>query len=567
MPSYRDRQFISSGLRLAADKTNAPFVYPRRRVRYFDEITTREGIFTEKSFGQVSKELDRGFIRNLITTSGPIGAQKEIRRRFNFQFNPQDITQAVQMRQDVYLPILQDPSQFAQPLSAVASFGFDILLDRTMEVGSDRGNGNKVNVLGEINPDEDVYQIGVLSDLQVLYGIIGQGFSNELIAENLEMLKAIAQRSVESTLEGDELTAAVSAITSSTGSSLDNDANVGNNAFLIPMPVRVVFSELFMVDGFVTATNVKFTKFNTNMVPIQAIVGLTMNALYIGFTKEKTFLTENIFNTRKQLEEEAQEKARLNLEVLTAMGKTAKQFVFMCDPSDSWEKGLGDIDDSSQWTEISKYAAKPNPAYSNVLTEGFFSDVQFKTGFRDAKNAKNDDAVLQLFKFGTSFTVTYDWTFKVYGYWNGLASVISAVRTARETGSPTENDGEGDIPRLMGYYAHTATASDSKSWEDIRSDSVRPKSGGFLGFGQTDAEPGVINRARYHLTEDDIPSGQNVDDKYFIVNLNVLIEAGGQQIKIDKWSFMQGDRPFLFEEPLTWRDKVFVPVNYTDNNP
>ena len=72
------------------------------------------------------------------------------------------------------------------------------------------------------------------------------------------------------------------------------NANFGNSAFLVSLPVRIVFSSLFMVEGYITSTNVTFNKFNPNMVPTQCVVGITMQALYIGFAREKTYLTTTL---------------------------------------------------------------------------------------------------------------------------------------------------------------------------------------------------------------------------------------------------------------------------------
>lgn len=67
--------------------------------------------------------------------------------------------------------------------------------------------------------------------------------------------------------------------------------NFGNSAFLVSMPIRIVFSSLFMVEGYITSTIVNFNKFNANMVPTQCSVGIQMQALYIGFARKDTFLT------------------------------------------------------------------------------------------------------------------------------------------------------------------------------------------------------------------------------------------------------------------------------------
>ena len=68
--------------------------------------------------------------------------------------------------------------------------------------------------------------------------------------------------------------------------------NYGNSAFLSPLPVRIVFSSLFMVEGFVTSSSVQFVKFTRNYVPTICKVTLSVRALYIGFAREKAYLTD-----------------------------------------------------------------------------------------------------------------------------------------------------------------------------------------------------------------------------------------------------------------------------------
>lgn len=103
--------------------------------------------------------------------------------------------------------------------------------------------------------------------------------------------------------------------------SLEN--NFGNSAFLVSTPIRIVFSSLFMVEGYVTSTIVTFNKFNANMVPTQCSVGISMQALYIGFAKKDTFLTL----TLKELQEEydnagnTDERTTKDLQKAVALGK------------------------------------------------------------------------------------------------------------------------------------------------------------------------------------------------------------------------------------------------------
>jgi hypothetical protein len=545
MPSYRDSQFISSQ-RKVTDKQNAPYVYPRRRVRYVDQREIREdGGFSSSDIGRVSKELDRGFIRNLITKTN---RGEEVRRRFNFQFNPSDIVQAVQMRNDIYLGVLQDPAQYAQPLSAVASFGFDILLDRTMEVGTGRNNGSSVNVLGVTNPDEDVYQIGVLSDLQVLYSIIGQGFSNELIAENLEILKNIAKKSAGASItDSAERASTISSIDALTSqNSFESDANVGNNAFLIPMPVRIVFSELFMVDGFITSTTVRFTKFNTNMVPIQASIAITMNALYIGFTKEKTFLTENIYKMQQDAIQDRIDASVKNAQVLKAASESANHFVLCTDHSESWLKELGVIEREDQWWPIIRYALSNYP--SDYPGGGFsgLTKKEFKVGFKDAKEQGAKDKILRLFQEGVNFLVSYDWTLEIYGEYPSYIVALAAMKFAqRGSGDPTEyNTSMGLNAKKRGLYRQYSSASSEDEWSDsegkgIRSDSIRSDEAPSKNLSSTPL----------------LDTSVEIDEVYYIVHFTATITVDSTQRRLEDWAVLRGDRPYFYQSKaadLNW---------------
>ena len=512
MPQYRNKQFSSNWLKPERDEwQNAPFQYPRRVVRHSTFDQNGERVTT-------SKILERGFMRNLMTeTVSTTGAvDKQVRQRFNFQFNPAAIEQAVQMRQDIYLPILQQPEQFAQPMSAIASFNFEILLDRTMEVGSstvnnlERTNANTINVdlYGKPNPSLDVYQIGVLSDLQVLYSIIGQGFSNQFILSQLENIRTQARLSAAF----DEN----STVTESDIDSLTSDkfeANFGNNAFLIPMPVRAVFSELFMIDGFVTSTTVRFTKFNTNMVPIQASIFIGMNALYIGFAKEKTFLTVQLENAKNVQIERAQETIDAQNEILQALRDSAKEFVFATDSSRDWLNGVS----GSVGTQIWQYAVQQY--------ETDYPDVEFKFGFIDAKRKGDADKVLQLFKTGKTFSVSTSWNMSVYGPYSSQSAAEADVRNKRiSTGI-----------KRRGYYVGDHTASDAASWEEGRSKSIRSD-----------------NPITNNLATDKLAYSEEDTSKYFVVVFNAIITAGNSSQEVVGWRSLSGLSKYSIKGNIQW---------------
>jgi hypothetical protein len=69
------------------------------------------------------------------------------------------------------------------------------------------------------------------------------------------------------------------------------NANLTNSAFLIPNPIRVVFSENFMVDGYVNTVAVTLQKFSPDMVPTVCVVDISMHALYQGFARRSTVFT------------------------------------------------------------------------------------------------------------------------------------------------------------------------------------------------------------------------------------------------------------------------------------
>jgi len=55
-----------------------------------------------------------------------------------------------------------------------------------------------------------------------------------------------------------------------------------------------VFSSLFMVEGFVTSSSVQFIKFTSNYVPTICKVTLNIRALYVGFAREKAYLSNSL---------------------------------------------------------------------------------------------------------------------------------------------------------------------------------------------------------------------------------------------------------------------------------
>jgi hypothetical protein len=311
----------------AGDRSNAPFALNPNLSRVGN---LRRGA---SNFGTSAisdtQILPRGYIRNLTTSIGD-NLIKFPNMKCKFQFNPQDIQHQIEARKDMYLPILQDPAQLNQPMAGNASFAFELIFDRTMEVNSSLSKEDQNGMPDVSSPDT----VGVFHDLRMLYSIIGQGLSQDLMDAQIEKIKgdikAYATRNYNelniqynpdtkaffATTTGvdaatqltDPNSDATSKFLNSIGTepgdsgiaSFMDNINVGNSAFLIPQPCRVLFSPMFMVDGFVMNTNVLFTKFSSKMIPIQCKVYLQMQAIYIGFAKPKTFVTAQIDETIKE---------------------------------------------------------------------------------------------------------------------------------------------------------------------------------------------------------------------------------------------------------------------------
>lgn len=258
---------------------NPPFIYPSRSVR------------TQDSDGKMSnKTMQRGYIRTLLSSAQ--GQQLHI-RKCGFQFNPDVLHTNVTMASDTLNAMQLDLSNLAVPMLGNSNFGFDLFFDRSMELNN-AGNGKGLdgNTSGNLFTASDPGEIGVFRDIGELCAIIGAGISPETlkfadasqrrIAGAQSAADTITDQAVKKT-QYDKALQGISTIVSS--------ANYGNSAFLIPNPVRVVFSSLFMVEGYVSNIDIQYVKFTTNMVPMMAKVTISMSAVYIGYAKAKTFTT------------------------------------------------------------------------------------------------------------------------------------------------------------------------------------------------------------------------------------------------------------------------------------
>jgi hypothetical protein len=284
------------------DADNPPFEWPKNYYR-----DSRNKI----------QQVQRGYMRSLVTdpdiAKGYNGAEGVPNRRLFFQFNPQVLYRSVQQSVGVMNPLLQDPMQLAQPIPGTANFGFQLFFNREAEVihGKRASREEAVNLI-EVIPGvpADVSQVGVLADIAVLDSIIGQGISNDMVnliqgvaANQVKIANSLSleqQKVYNPDTEQWEIPESEEFYKSYKEWKVPEDfgdlvtKNVGNSAFLNPLPIRVLFSTLFMVEGLVTSINVTFNKFSKTMVPVMCQVDINMYALYIGAAKKDTFLYGNL---------------------------------------------------------------------------------------------------------------------------------------------------------------------------------------------------------------------------------------------------------------------------------
>lgn len=287
----------------------------------------------------VTTGLQRGYMRMLSQGYGTDAVSNNLaRRRFHFQFNPDVLVRQVESRNDVQLWMNQDPAQFINPIPGNANFAFDFILNREAEVVSrkyrvgPRGDTKEVTAntvlpgdtlgdtkryppgqkpsttdgggyqtMGKYDP-QSVVDIGVLADLFVFDQIIGQGMNLDILEKYYGKISNIANtynsgvesRNAENSTRDEEDRQPEEETLKLTETHKFLTGNIGNSAFLVSQPVRIVFSSLFMVEGFISSTMVTFNKFNMNMVPTQCTVNVQMQAMYIGFATKNTFLTRSL---------------------------------------------------------------------------------------------------------------------------------------------------------------------------------------------------------------------------------------------------------------------------------
>lgn len=265
----------------------------------------------------INQKMKRGFMRSIIMDkeiSSAFNTKSPGNLRLNFQFNPEYIERNVQQSVGAVNPLLQNPANLTQAVPGTASFNFTMLFNREAEVAQRRknlilgverfqGTADRGSVqISEISASnindslKDPGQVGVMHDLSIFDSIIGQGITEELI----DVISAYtAQQTVVQNNEIEEGEEDERTVFDKTKFEESVTKNFGNSAFLNPMPVRIVFSDLFMVEGLIVGSAVAFQKFSQDMIPTMCQINCNVTALYVGFAKRKAFLTDNLTSWAK----------------------------------------------------------------------------------------------------------------------------------------------------------------------------------------------------------------------------------------------------------------------------
>ncbi len=532
MPGYHNDQFFrinDAGESLSWDYStinnkagygltgadNPPFIYPDRTIR------------SEGPGGQhFNTVLKRGYIRTLRSYAGHqvyIDVHK-----CQFQFNPATLTQVVEAASNTLDYLHLDPGQYAVPRSASVNFTFDLLFDRSMEMNN--GSPNAGPSSGNVWETSDPSQVGVLRDLAAFYGVIGQSMRADQKQYMIqELTRSLTNEAAGATVvdgEPDTTQSDLDKALAQLPEYLDN--NAANSAFLLPVPVRVVFSSLYMVEGFVTNTTVAFTKFNSSMVPMQCALSVTMEAKYIGFARANTFLTwalDNAAQTQIADEKAASDQVKA---LYTAFAKSASKL-------DIWLTNSTD-DDASSFYMVAQHAYpyKIHGKYPNA------SD-------------NDDDPVVKLFSLASPPAVNTQIQFAMYGpYDSSVSSLISA--SSLQNYVATHGAANGFPPSFVtagmvnGQNSSKGHAGNRSEWKDMIS-----------GFRN---DNWLISSTPYEGFSGDYDTA----NKWWIVNYKGTVQASMEGTTVEgtgeSWS-LHNNMFFPLEKTLTisWPD--YAPVEET----
>lgn len=299
--------------------------------------------------------------------------------------------------------------------------------------------------------------------------------------------------------------------------------NESNRAFLIPNPVRVVFSSLYMVDGYVTGVNLLFTKFSRNMIPVTATLAIQMEARYIGFAREKTFLTE-VLEKAKEASEEGPTTPPDTTIINTKFYQLQNAVATLKHDYEILIAGTDNDDNPTDWCTPGDgtYAIKDILSFNTLL-------IQF--GFRSAYKAKDEgwdaNAVLEEAPIYYGFL-----RYMARGNIKSVTHQVTKVRIFRKDMDPSEQGtGISDVtllevgpivaPQISSYTDFVkfgalggSGATEKSDITDVANTKLASLSPGYTGDAAKD-----IARDLYFLNA--IPDGKTVNDIQLFAEVEV----------------------------------------------
>ena len=365
-------------------RENKPFAFPGPLARTISQNSAviRRGFMRSIMLGgDVANALTPGTKKDSTIAPGNL--------RLNFQFNPEYIERRVSQSVGAVNPLLQNPANLTQAVPGTAQFNFTMLFNREAEVAAQRKHFVRPDgtieeplnldlfATGDFTSEsidsalKDPGKVGVMHDLNIFDKIIGQGIAKELIetiTRYTEQQVIYSQIADDKETDADKKKRIVFEEEQKASFSTNLNNNFGNSAFLNPMPVRIVFSDMFMIEGLVVSSAVAFQKFSQDMIPTVCQVNCELLSLYVGFAKRKAFLTDNLTSwAKQQVLDDAAEVAATNTAKLQ-MGKRIKglKIIFNSSEKENQQSQDENILDSPAYNEVGMRILRP------ITTSSFY---------------------------------------------------------------------------------------------------------------------------------------------------------------------------------------------------
>jgi predicted transport protein len=539
---------------------NDRFVYPSREI-----IVAQPGRKELPGKPEVLR-MKRGYIRQ-VNEFGIEGLDDTTSLACRFQFNPQYLSQSVQFSMGATHPMYQHPAQLNQPTAIPTNIAIQVMFDRSYEMNGDN-RGNEVATGGDLWERNSPRYIGVFHDLSALFRVIGQGISEETFRNQIvratESLNADVIEPGRTDIS-DEETTVINERTSNLerffGGDASSNPNIGNTAFLIPLPIRFVLSSLYMLEGFVTGTDVQFLKFNRAYVPMQCVVSLSVNALYVGYAKRKTFFSVVLQDsaTRRRLDlqvrrEQIQDAIAIGRQFANTASVVLVRSVvrqFATDPT-------GDIPDllkllpgpsGDAIATIKSIAADPPITPLSQGRPARYSPL-FVTGWFNGWNKPSPDGIADAFESGELTRLRLSLKAVLYGPYDGTPRVSS--------GSGEESVKNDDVIKAAPDYesdAYVVTISNKTQWEEQYSKGVVT---GSQNSGINITQDEVLNYAKRLPRRNQIlvPAGSDSKKWSVLYLASLSVTYNGVEINVsgDVWQEYSGDsdRELRLNIPLNW---------------